>query len=175
MYSNEFNEESFREKYRIKSTRLPHWDYGSDGYYFVTICVKNMIEYFGDVKNGIMGLNELGCVAAKFWQEIPKHFDNVRLDEWVVMPNHVHILLTPNNGYSLSEIIHSIKSYTAKEANSILSRRGEFWQADYFDRFIRNKKHFDSAKQYIEYNPVLAGLCDTPHEWEFSSAREREE
>jgi REP element-mobilizing transposase RayT len=73
-----------------KKFRLPEYDYRSDGYYYVTICTKNREECFGEIRNGIMGLNELGCQAAKFWQEIPKNFENVSLDEWVIMPNHIH-------------------------------------------------------------------------------------
>ena len=84
------NKELFKEKYRIKSSRLPHWNYSSNSWYFVTICIKNKMEHFGEVRNYIMGLSDAGCIAAKFWQDIPKHFTFVRLDEWVVMPNHLH-------------------------------------------------------------------------------------
>ena len=76
-----------------KSPRLNGWNYRSEGYNYVTICTKNQWEYFGEVRNGIMGLNELGCFVAKFWQEIPQHFSHVMLDEWIVMPNHVHGIL----------------------------------------------------------------------------------
>ena len=55
-----------------------------------------MVECFGEIRNGIMGLNELGCAVATFWQEIPMHFENVTLDEWVVMPNHVHGVIIIN-------------------------------------------------------------------------------
>jgi putative DNA methylase len=71
----------------------------------------------------------------------------------------------------LSTIIHSWKSYTAKKANATLNRRGEFWQREYFDRLIRNEKHFADAITYIHNNPVKAGLCNNPGDWQFSSAR----
>ena len=87
----------FNGKYRIKSTRLRFWDYSSDGFYFVTICTKDREYFFGEIKNGIMGLNEIGCMVTKFWREIPNHFDNVILNEFVVMPNHVHGILEINN------------------------------------------------------------------------------
>ncbi|MBU0727337.1 transposase, partial [Patescibacteria group bacterium] len=80
----------FQNKYRVESTRLPYWDYSSDGWYFVTICTKNREEHFGKIQNYFMGLSNIGCTAAKFWNEIPNHFPFTRLDEWVVMPNHVH-------------------------------------------------------------------------------------
>jgi putative transposase len=90
MYPKEFNPELYREKYRIKSMRYPNWDYASDGWYFITICTQNRAEYFGDVRDYAMDLSDIGRVTAKFWQEIPKHFPFTRLDEWVVMPDHLH-------------------------------------------------------------------------------------
>jgi len=94
----------FKNKYRIESTRLKHWDYSSDGEYFVTICAKNRKEYFGEIRNGIMGLNGIGNMAAICWQNIPSHFPFVELGAWVVMPNHVHgviIINKPNVGISV--------------------------------------------------------------------------
>jgi REP element-mobilizing transposase RayT len=103
------------------------------------------------------------------------HFDSqrYRLSAWVVMPNHVHLLVAPCIGHSLSNIMHSLKSYTAQEANKVLSRRGNFWFEDYFDRYIRNAKHFENALSYIENNPVKAGLCKSARDWRFGSAFSR--
>ena len=92
------------------------------------------------------------------------------LKSWVIMPNHIHFLATPLEGVELSEIAHSIKSYAAHEANKILNRKGQFWQQEPFDRYIRNRKHFESVIIYIENNPVKAGLCERPEDWRFSSA-----
>jgi REP element-mobilizing transposase RayT len=63
-----------------------------------------------------------------------------------------------------------MKSFTSHEANKILGRRGQFWMEEYFDRYIRDAKHFSNAIAYIENNPVKAGLCARPEEWPFSSA-----
>ncbi len=104
-------------------------------------------------------------------QENLLHFDGNRyfLLAWVVMPNHVHVLIetlqTP-----LAEILHGWKSFTAKAANRLLQREGEFWQPEYFDRFIRDENHFGKAVRYIEKNPVKAGLVKSPEEWLFGSA-----
>jgi REP element-mobilizing transposase RayT len=100
------------------------------------------------------------------------HFDGQRywISAWVVMPNHVHMLLTPNAKWPLSQILQSFKSYTSHEANKILGRRGQFWMEDYFDRYVRDKKHFAGAIRYIENNPVKARLCRKPEDWPFSSA-----
>ena len=96
-----------------------------------------------------------------------------RLFAWVVMPNHVHSLMTRFEEYELKDLVHSLKSYTAHEANRILCREGKFWMDDYFDRYIRNEKHFYKTIEYIENNPVKAGLCAKPSDWRFSSARFR--
>lgn len=103
------------------------------------------------------------------------HFDGdrYRLHAWVVMPNHVHVLLTPETDRSLAQIMHSWKSFTAKVANWILQRSGAFWQDEYFDRFVRDEIHFHTAKSYIERNPVNARLCEAADEWAFSSASAR--
>jgi putative DNA methylase len=98
-----------------------------------------------------------------------------RLAAWVVMPNHVHLLATPCGGHMLSAIMHSLKSYTASEANKLVRRRGTFWMEEYFDRYIRDADHFVKTVAYIENNPVKAGLCERPEEWPFSSARFRNE
>src|SRR5262249_45914684 len=92
-----------------------------------------------------------------------------RLTAWVVMPNHGHILCTWA-GHSLPDIMHSIKSFTASEANKMLDRSGRFWQKEYFDRYIRNARQFTKTVAYIENNPVKANLCDRPENWPFSSA-----
>ena len=103
------------------------------------------------------------------------YFDGARykMPAWVIMPNHVHALLIPLEPFLLEDIVHSWKSFTANEANRILKRTGQFWQAEYFDRYIRDRKHYLAAVDYIEQNPVKAGLCHTPEEWPFSSARIR--
>jgi REP element-mobilizing transposase RayT len=94
-----------------------------------------------------------------------------RLLAWVVMPNHVHVLVEISEAYPLSRIVHTWKSYTAKEANRLLARTGEFWQREYFDRAIRDEKHLEAAVRYIHENPVKAGLAASTVEWLYSSAR----
>ena len=93
-----------------------------------------------------------------------------RLIAWVIMPNHVHLLIELGTEFSLSEVMHSIKSYTAHEANGILGQKGRFWSVESFDRYIRDARHFRNTVAYIENNPVKAGLCERPEVWEFSSA-----
>ena len=99
------------------------------------------------------------------------HFngDRYRLHGWVIMPNHVHVLVTPLGDHSLSGVVHSWKSYTATQANKLLGRSGPFWHADYFDRFMRDEGHFVTTLEYIHGNPVKAGLCADPSAWEWTS------
>ena len=108
-------------------------------------------------------------------EETIRRFDGVKykLFSWVIMPNHVHILLSPLVGVPLASIMHSIKSYTANSANRILGLSGKFWSAEYFDRYIRDAGHFERTFLYIERNPVKAGLVSSPKEWRYSSARYR--
>ncbi len=89
----------------------------------------------------------------------------------VLMPNHVHLLLKILKGYSLAKIMHSIKSYTANQANRELGRTGSFWSIEYYDRFIRDGSHYTNVVDYIHRNPVKAGLCGEPADWEFGCAR----
>lgn len=93
-----------------------------------------------------------------------------RLVAWVIMPNHIHFMLEPYEDISLSDIMQGFKSYTAHKANKLLGRSGKFWHEDYFDRYIRDGKHFWNTLRYIEMNPVKAGLCSTAADWLYSSA-----
>ena len=83
----------FKDRWRIESTRLQNWDYGWNGYYFITICTAHRRYFFGDICGGIMNLSETGQFALQFWNEIPNHFPFIILDAFVVMPNHVHGIL----------------------------------------------------------------------------------
>jgi len=96
--------------------------------------------------------------------------DRYRLFAWVVMPNHVHLLITPCQGHALSRILQSLKGYTANEVNKLLGREGQLWQRESFDRYIRDGDHFAKVVEYIENNPVKARLCKSPEDWPFSSA-----
>lgn len=97
--------------------------------------------------------------------------ERYRLIAWVIMPNHVHLLLSPLCDHSVADIMHSIKSFTSHAANKLLRRTGHFWAKEYYDRYIRDSRHFASTIAYIENNPVKARLCASPKEWPYGSAR----
>jgi REP element-mobilizing transposase RayT len=111
-------------------------------------------------------------VCAQLVENALLHSDSVkyRLLEWCIMPNHVHVLIETFERYPLDQIVQAWKSYTAKVINRHLRREGEFWQPDYYDRFIRDDAHFSAVRDYIRNNPVAAGLCALPRHWPCSSA-----
>jgi putative transposase len=86
-------DEKYKNKYRIESARAAWWNYGWVGAYFITICTRNKIHFFGEIKNHRMILSPLGVLANVFWHEIPNHASNVDLGSFVIMPNHVHGIL----------------------------------------------------------------------------------
>jgi putative transposase len=90
--------DKFQGKYRITSARLQTWDYGANGAYFITICTKDRRHYFGAIKNGVMQLSKAGEIAHLMWHEILNHAKNIKLGEFVVMPNHVHGVLILDDG-----------------------------------------------------------------------------
>jgi putative transposase len=109
---------------------------------------------------------------------------------YCVMPNHVHVLFIPIVGDAasvayedcgeqadgcspLAAIMHSLKSYTANQANAILGRSGAFWQKESYDHWVRDEDELERIVAYINANPVKAGLAKSPHEWYFGSAHDR--
>ena len=174
----------FRNYYRIKSTRHPDWNYAGDGMYFVTICTFNRVYYFGDVINEEMRLNNTGEIAAKFWAEIPKHFFNVILDEFVIMPNHVHGIIFicnddickcnddsqrrdaiyrvstggitgKHNPMGTNSLGEIIRAYKSAVKRYYTKNNISFsWQSRFYDRIIRNEYELQNIHDYIYYNPV---------------------
>ncbi len=134
--------------------------------------LRNVIENYLDKGYGSCFLR--GLDAAKKVENALLHFDGVRyrMLSWCIMPNHVHTLFEVMQ-IPLSEILHSWKSFTGHQLKRNAAFGTEVWQADYFDRFIRNETHLMRAVHYIEQNPVKAKLCNSAPEWRFSSAFRR--
>lgn len=110
---------------------------------------------------------------AKLISDAIRFFEGQRYEmrAWVVVPNHVHAVVWPKPPNTLSAILHSWKSFTANEANKILRRvKKSFWQEESYDHFIRDDDDMARCCRYTIYNPVNAGLCPVPHEWQWSSA-----
>lgn len=157
-----------------KPNRLRNFDYSLSGYYFVTICTKNRQEYFGNVINNKMVLNQYGEIVNKYWLEIPKHYNNVELDEFQIMPNHVHIIiintvgtiheLSLQNTYKYNDwlqrrnmlickIIGFLKMNTSKHIHQV-GLNSFKWQRSYYDHIIRNEYSLFKIRQYIRDNPI---------------------
>ncbi len=169
----------FQNKYRIETTRLPDWNYGSNGAYFITICTKNKLYYFGEIIDDKMNLYEIGKLAKKYWYEIPKHFPFVRLGAFIVMPNHVHGIIiidkpddkrienidddnveTPKLGVStpkwksgtIGVIINQYKRIVTINARKINPNFA--WQSRFYEHIIRNEKSLSKIENYIINNPL---------------------
>lgn len=132
--------------------------------------LRKKIEEYQDSGKGACYLRDERIAALV--QDTLKRFDGerYRLIAWCVMPNHVHLLVEAKTGYPLSDTVHSWKSFSAHKANDLLGRKGKFWMPDYFDRFIRDGKHFVASCEYIRQNPVKAGLVVAPEDWPWGSA-----
>ena len=83
----------YKGKYRGQTFRLKNWDYSSEALYFITICTQDREKFFGEIRFGKMHLSDIGQLAEKFWFEIPNQFDFIQLDEFIVMPDHIHGIL----------------------------------------------------------------------------------
>jgi putative transposase len=171
-----------------KNNRLFGYDYSQPGYYFVTICTRNRTESFGEIKNNRMNLNDYGEIAKNTWIDIPNHFSGISLDEFTIMPNHMHGIIVivgsavnvdgrVNVGGAdlrplhdiqpktpLSIIIHGFKSSTTRRIRD-LQRRGRIyasptiWQRNYYDHIIRSEKSLDQIRNYIRNN-IISWSCD---------------
>jgi len=163
----------FNNKYRVKSSRMKGWDYSNSDAYFITICTKNRIHFFGDINNGIMCLNEIGGLVYNDWLNIPNRNPNIQLGEFIVMPNHIHGLLILNNdvetfretslrtNHSMSKISPKpnsisriVRSYKSGIKNHLNKQKTEFaWQTRFHEHIIRNSQSFSRISNYIRTNP----------------------
>ena len=166
----------YRNKFRISSSRLANWDYGSNGFYFLTICTKNKQPFFGTIINTSLPGNEtqdlaslqatdMGRIASQYWAEIPLHFPFVTLDEYIIMPDHLHGILLfdkpeqndwqPNKAgpqsKNLASVIRGFKAGVTKYATMNEIEFG--WLAKYYDRVIRNNDELERIRKYIIENP----------------------
>ncbi|MCI0750901.1 MAG: hypothetical protein L0Y35_03615 [Flammeovirgaceae bacterium] len=164
----------FQNTYRIETARLQNWDYASHGLYFVTICTKNKERYFGEIKNAVVETHnyaslqptEIGNIAHFYWTEIPNHFPFVELDEFIIMPNHIHGILFFNKpdyrgwklnsfgpqSQNLASAIRAYKSTVKRYANA---NQIDFeWQPRYYDHVIQTEESLHTIRNYIFDNPI---------------------
>lgn len=156
-----------------KSYRLKNYDYSSNGYYFITICTKNMIKHFGEIIDGKMILNWKGKVVRRCWKNIENHYNFVENYEFIIMPDHIHGILKINHNRrdapwcvrtmndidrfklkknSISLIINHFKGAASKK---IRIKCPDFeWHCRFYDHIIRNEKSLINHINYIKNNPM---------------------
>jgi len=166
------------QKYHRRSIRLPGFDYARPGAYFVTICTYERECILGQIKDGIIIPSEYGRVVESRWHALPRHFPHVRLDAFVIMPNHVHGIIVladspsrPRSGRgeafaanasplqgtqpgSLGAIVQNFKSVTTRQINQMRGTPGmPLWQRNYYEHVIRNEDELNQIHTYIIENP----------------------
>ena len=172
------------QKYHRRSIRLKGYDYSQPGAYFVTIVTYQREALFGEIMNEEVRLNPLGKLVEKCWLVISTHFPQAKLDEYVIMPNHLHGIIflctgeaSADNAFilptepipadasplptigtkpsSLGAIIQNFKSVSTRLANSLYFNPGStLWQRNYQDHIIRNERELNDIRKYIQANPI---------------------
>ncbi len=142
-----------------KNNRLHKFDYSSSGFYFITICTKNRLPYFGTIHDGQPQHNLLGAIACQYLKEIPHHFKEARVDESIIMPNHVHAIIRLSNvgdAYMrpLSIIVQNYKASVTRKIRGDTTHSEFSWQRSYYDHVIRNEKSYLNIQNYIRTNPI---------------------
>ena len=162
-----------------KPNRLQYYHYSKPGYYLATICAQNRIYYFGQVEEAQMRLSDIGQIATHCWRAIPEHFHNATLDEFVVMPNHIHgIIVIKGNNSSLHDdgddvgnndrcsfrnarnmqllpkIISQYKSSVTRTIRKQWNNHRFGWQKSFYERVIRNDEDLYRVRAYIQNNPL---------------------
>ena len=133
-----------------KHPRMRHYDYSTPNYYFVTICTKDKACLFGSPEK----LSDVGVVARDSLLDIPIHFPGVVVDQYVVMPNHVHaIIALQDHNTNLSILIGQYKSSVTRKIRRIHPGM-DVWQSSFHDHVIRNQSSYDKIWLYIEGNPA---------------------
>lgn len=174
--------EKFRNRYRIPSCRLPGWDYSRPGAYFITMCTKGREPFFGYIDHHQTYLTEEGRMAFDLWASIPVQFPGTHLDEFVIMPDHVHGILfisdlpvvetrliaslqpnqSPQGGISGNKnpmlnqnVSRIIRWYKGRCCFEIRKTCPSFsWQARFYDRVIRDQSELDRIRDYVRENPM---------------------
>ncbi|MEX2161214.1 MAG: transposase [Anaerolineales bacterium] len=170
-----------------KAQRLPQYDYASAGAYFVTVCVKDRLPILGTMVGSEVRLTRAGELITEVWNDLPQHYDFIELDEFIVMPNHVHgiVWISSNEPTDdsvgaglrpaqsvreglrpsptkkppgLSEIVRSFKSFSAREIHKANQTTGSFWQRGFYEHIIRNDDDLYQHRAYVRNNSLKWAL-----------------
>jgi putative transposase len=164
-------------RHHRRSIRLAGYDYTQPGTYFITICTHERKPVLCEIHGGTVSLTKIGQLVARCWLAVPRHFENVTLDAWVLMPDHMHgIIIIRNSGSptavehalptpshrpngtrsgSLNAIMQNFKSISTRKANQLQRTAGApLWQRDYYERVLHDARALDSIRRYIGQNPA---------------------
>ncbi|WP_052606071.1 transposase [Calidithermus timidus] len=160
-----------------RSIRLKGYDYAQQGAYFITICTQNRARLFGEIVDGQMRLNEWNRIVAESWQWLAEQYEHVELDEWVIMPNHLHGIIVivddgrrrggsqtaptghgrpmPTTRKPIGRLVGAFKMVSTKRMNEMRGTPGAaVWQRNYYEHIIRNEESLNRIRQYIAKNPL---------------------
>ena len=166
---------NFPNPLRRKHLRLRDFDYTQNGAYFVTICTHSRRRLLGDVVDDKVVLSAEGRIVLECWQDLTNHYPHIELDDFVVMPNHVHgiVVITDSDkdfsptdpearlkpattkSHSLPEVIRGFKTFSARSINRLRNSAGEpVWQRNYYEHVIRDETSLRMIREYIVNNPA---------------------
>ena len=134
-----------------KRLRLKKFDYSKEEIYFITICIKNRIELLGKIiETNRIELTKIGNISEQYIKKIEIKYKNVKIDEYIIMPNHIHLLLIVNkqNDIGISRIIKQYKMCVSKIIGYSI------WQKSFYEHIIRNEKEYWKIKEYIKDNII---------------------
>ena len=131
-----------------KNPRLTNYNYTDGGYYFITICTKDKIHYFGEILNEKMQFSEIGKIAFDNIKRLNDMYKTIKIDKFVIMPNHIHLILIidKQSNISVSNIIKKYKEWIKKNIGKGI------WQKSFYDHIIRNEKDYLRIWEYIDEN-----------------------
>ena len=134
-----------------KKIRLYNYDYSQENMYFITICVKDRLEILGKIDEyNNLKLTKVGNIVKQEVNRLEDIYKNIKIDEYIVMPNHLHILILINykDGTSISRIIKHLKTNISREI------KYSIWQKSFYEHIIRNGKEYLKIKEYIKNNII---------------------
>ncbi len=133
-----------------KKIRLNYFDYTKEGMYFITVCIKNKKQILGKINNFQITLTKKGIIVQEYIKNIEKIYSKILIDEYAIMPNHIHILFSikPQNTISISRIINNYKGAVTKQIGYSI------WQKSYYEHIVRNDYEYYKIKEYIQNNVV---------------------
>lgn len=143
-----------------RSIRFQNQDYSRVDLYFVTVCVQGREHLLSEIVDGKVVLSPAGRIVDWAWNDLPKHYPHVRLDAFVVMPNHVHGVLEIMEAdlprrHALPEVMRAFKSFSARRINRRQGTPGApVWQRTYYDRILRDTRELEAVRRYIAENPT---------------------